>query len=224
MSTATSDDEGQDAFLAEMAEREAFEARFPAEKFGGIASAIGLPAEPGVLAGLRLSLLHPFYFFYVISSGKTRSREEWICGVTELRDAARALLKSLRYNWALVGASTPPDDPIFDPGFRGTVGSIVKRANEALVKLRSESGKVGAPTKWEFREELLPELARIYEGVTKRPAKAPRYTRESKANGGFRSFVVAVCNCLYTSVPGEISSKLPSGPLAVREELRKHGY
>lgn len=214
---------GDEQFLAEIAEREKFKAQFPPEKFAEIAAAIGLEPEPDVLVGLRRSLLHPFYSFCMISSGESFSRDEWINGLTKLRDAAQALLKSLRYDLALVTVRDAADDPIFDPTFRVTVRSIAKKANTQLIKLRSECDKPGAPTKWEFREVLLPDLVRVYEGLTERPAKVPRYTRESKSNGGFRSFVVAVCNWLRTNVP-EIVTKLPAGPLAVRAELRRHGY
>jgi hypothetical protein len=93
-----SDRETEEAgLLAEIAEREAFEARFPPETFARIAEAMGLPPEPEILLGLRRSLLETFYFFYAISSGESLSREERISGLTELRDAARSLSKSLRY-------------------------------------------------------------------------------------------------------------------------------
>jgi len=76
-----SDRETEEAGLqAEAAEREVFEARFPPETFSQIAEAMGLPAEPEILSGLRRSLLETFYYFYAISSGESSSREERISG------------------------------------------------------------------------------------------------------------------------------------------------
>ena len=69
-----SDRETEEAgLLAEIAEREALEARFPPETFARIAEAMGLTPEPEILSGLRRSLLETFYFFYAISSAQSLS-------------------------------------------------------------------------------------------------------------------------------------------------------
>ena len=81
--TRMSNRETEEAGLhAEAVGREAFEARFPPETFSRIAEAMGLPAEPESLSGLRRSLLETFYLFYAISSGESLSREERISGLT----------------------------------------------------------------------------------------------------------------------------------------------
>jgi hypothetical protein len=116
---------------AEAAEREAFEARFPPETFSRIAEAMGLPAEPEILSGLRRSLLETFYYFYAISSGESLSREERIYGLTELRDAARSLSKALRYSgaWITVGSlGKAADEPMYDKKFRATVRGLAAKA------------------------------------------------------------------------------------------------
>jgi hypothetical protein len=133
---------------AEVAEREAFEARFPPETFSGIAEAIGLPPEPEILSGLRRSLLETFYFFYAISSGESPSREEWISGLTELRDAARSLSKSLRYSgaWITVGSlGKAEDEPMYDEKFRATVRSLAAKAEKKIVELKSRRDQPGRP-------------------------------------------------------------------------------
>jgi hypothetical protein len=161
-----SDSANEDAALqVEIAEREGFEARFPPEAFGGIAVAMGLLPEPGVLSGLQRSLLHPFYSFYVIGSGESLSREQWICGLAEMRDAARALLKSLRFDLALATVASLAEDPIFDPQFRTTIRSVERKADARLVELRSKQDKPGRPKKDEFWEELLPDLVRTSESL-----------------------------------------------------------
>jgi hypothetical protein len=70
----------------------------------------------------------------------------------------------------------------------------------------------------------MPDLVRIriYEGWTEEEAKTPPHIRGRKF-GGFRSFVVAVNNCLRANLT-EVADKLPSGPSAVRSELRERGY
>jgi hypothetical protein len=220
-----SDRETEEArLLAEIAEREAFEARFPPETFSGIAEAMGLPAEPEILSGLRRSLLETFYFLYAISSGESLSREERISGLTELRDAARSLSKSLRYSraWITVGSlRNAEDEPLYDEKFRATVRSLAVKAEKKIVELKSRRDKPGRPTKEDFWE-LMPDLVRIYEGWTGSEAKKPRCISGRKS-GGFRSFVVAVNNCLRANLT-EVTDKLPSGPSAVRSELRKRGY
>jgi hypothetical protein len=208
------------AFLAEMVEREAFEARFPPEKFARIAIAIELPPEPDVLASLRRSLLYPFYFFSVIGSGESLSRQERIEGVTELRDAARGLLRSLRHDLELVTVGTITDDPIFDPQFRATVRSIAIRADAQIDKLRSERGQPGRPRKdfW----EILPDLAREYKRWTGEDPKKPRWVGGSEYAGKFYDFVVAVVECLRSNLaePKGVSN-LPDNPSAVGDGVRK---
>lgn len=220
-----SDRETEEAGLhAEAAEREAFEARFPPETFSRIVEAMGLPAEPEILSGLRGSLLETFYFLYAISSGESLSREERISGLTELRDATRSLSNSLRYSgaWITVGSlGEAEDEPLYDEKFRATVRSLAAKAEKKIVELKSRRDRPGRPTKQNFWE-LMPDLVRIYEGWTEKEAKKPPCTRDRKF-GGFRSFVVAVNNCLRANLT-EVADKLPSGPSAVRSELRKRGY
>jgi hypothetical protein len=57
---------------AEVAEREAFEARFPPETFSGIAEAIGLPPEPEILSGLRARCWRRSTFSTRSAPGKAR--------------------------------------------------------------------------------------------------------------------------------------------------------
>jgi hypothetical protein len=220
-----SDRETEEAgFHAELAEREAFEARFPPETFSRIAEAMGLPAEPEILTGLRRSLLETFYYFYAISSGESLSREERISGLTVLRDAARSLSKALRYSgaWITVGSlGNAEDEPLYDEKFRATVRSLAAKAEEKIIELKSRRDQPGRPRKEDFWE-LMPDLVRMYEGWTEKEAKTPPHIRGRKF-GGFRSFVVAVNNCLRANLT-EVSDKLPSGPSAVRSELRERGY
>jgi hypothetical protein len=216
-----SDRETEEAGLqAEAAEREVFEARFPPETFSQIAEAMGLPAEPEILSGLRRSLLETFYYFYAISSGESSSREERISGLTELRDAAR----SFRYSgaWITVGSlGKAENEPMYDEKFRATVRSLAAKAEKKIVELKSRRDQPGRPRKEDFWE-LMPDLVRIYEGWTGKEAKKPPGIRGRKF-GGFRSFVVAVNNCLLANLT-EVADKLPSGPSAVRSELRKRGH
>jgi hypothetical protein len=220
-----SDRETEEAGLhAEAAEREAFEARFPPETFSRIAEAMGLPPEPEILSGLRRSLLETFYFLYAISSGESLSRKERISGLTELRDAARSLSKALRYSgaWIAVGSlGKVEDEPMYDEKFRATVRSLAAKAEKKIVELKSRRDQPGRPKKEDFWE-LMPDLVRVYEGWTGNEAKTPPHIRGRKV-GGFRSFVVAVNGCLRANLT-EVTDKLPSGPSAVRSELRKRGY
>jgi hypothetical protein len=216
------DEDGDNAALQdEIAEREAFEARFPPEAFSGIAAALGLLSDQNMLSGLRGSLFHPFYFFYVISSGETLSRDDWICGLTEMRDAARTLLKSLRYGEALMTiGSAGGDDPVFDGKFRGTVRSIADRADAKITKLRSERNKGGRP-RIEFWE-MAPDLIREYRRWTGKEATKPRWLGGSKYAGEFYDFVVAVVDCLRDNLAEpHFLKNLPDSPSAIGDGLRK---
>jgi len=209
------------SFEAEIAEQDAFWERFPPEAFAKIAASIGLAPEPDILSQLRRSLFHPFYSFYVSSSGRSRSREEWISGLREMRVAARKLLKSLRYRLALVTIGSAEDDPLFDPNFRGNVRSIAERAEKKIGELRSKPPGKGGRPRTEFWE-ILPDLVREYRRFTDKKATKPRWVGGSKYAGEFYDFVVAVTDCLRMIInESEILNNLPDNASAVGDGLRK---
>lgn len=214
-------DSDNSAFQELMAEKEAFEARFPAEAFVGIAEALRLRPGPQILAGLRRSLLKSFYFFYVSSSGETPSRDDWICALTDMRDAARALLKSLPYRLVLMtAASGGEDDPLFYEKFRVSIRLIAERAEASIAKLRSERGVGGRPRK-EFWQ-LGADLVRVYRKWTNKQADKPRWVGGSKYAGDFYDFVVAVTKCLRANLSErQLLTNLPDNPSSIGDGLRK---
>ena len=77
---ATALEQEEEAQLA--AEREAFEARFPADAFTGIAKALKVRPTPENLAWLRDELLPDFYSLYFSCNQVKwlRARKKSICG------------------------------------------------------------------------------------------------------------------------------------------------
>jgi hypothetical protein len=216
-----SDSDSEEAERQADAERDGLEAGFPPEKFSGIVEAMGLPAEPEGLRALRCSLLDTLYFLHMTGSGQHPTREELESGITELRNAAWALDKSLRYSraWRTVGSlGSAEPDPLYDREFRTTLRKLAENAERKLIELRSRRDRAGRPPKVDFWE-ILPDLARVYQQGTGDEAKKQRYARGSR----FYSFVVAVNNFLKANMP-ELAKQLPKNPSAIRAGLRTRGY
>ena len=73
-----------------------------------------------------------------------------------------------------------------------------------------------------FRYDLVPGLIRVYEHITTKTAKIPRWYERHRAYGGaFYRFACAVRECLYHRLP-DARAALPSTDGALAQELQDH--
>ena len=166
-------DADEEAFPDEMA---AFEARFPPEAFAGVAAALRSAPEPQVLSTLRSWLLPEFYFFFISCPGEEPSRQEKIRQLEEQRDAATALLRSLKITGSLArtlrevaeGAGAEKHEE-----FRATLKRLADEADAKIQRLRSSRVRAGRPRKDAFRH-LSADLIRVYENLTRKVVQEGR--------------------------------------------------
>jgi hypothetical protein len=190
--------------------------------FEGVAQALGQPSDPETLSSLRRSLIEPFYFFY-LGSGDKPSRAERMEGLSELRDAARILLRLDRLSgnaWAALTRQT--FRAIWDEQFRATLQRVADDADRGIRRYRASKGKAGRPRKAAFWQ-LSADLIRLYERSPGQKAARPNWIGGSRHGGEFYEFVVAVWRCLRAvfSEP-QILRELPDNPDAIGDGLRKH--
>jgi hypothetical protein len=214
-------DAGDEASRDQIADLEAFEARFPPKAFAGVARALGLPRDPRELSSLRCSLIEPFRFFYE-GCGEEPTRAERVAGLCKLRDAARILLRLDPVDgdaWA--GLTRQTYRASWDAQFRATLQRVAKEADEGLQRHR---GRPGRPRKDAFRQ-LCADLIRVYEHFTGQEADRPNWLGGDKYRGAFYEFAVAVEQCLragFSEGKREVLKQLPVSVGAVGDGLWKH--
>jgi hypothetical protein len=200
--------------------REAFAARFPPEAFAPIAAALGFRPTPANVEALKRWLLPWSYQFFHSCTGKEPSRARRIAGLKQLRDAAADLRGSL---WvAFFGLPIDLLHDVLRAEFRTTVEQVRQEADASLQKLASVSARRGRPPKTAFRDYLVEDLVRIYEALTKNPARKPYWSRNTKRRDGpFYRFACAVQQSLRAYVP-EVRDALPKTDEALADELHAH--
>ena len=206
-----SDEAGLDeAARAEIADLEAFEARFPLKVFEAVAEALGIAEDPDAQACLRCCLLPEFRFFIANCSGEKLTREERVKRLNALRDAATALQVSLGPRGARLFLPRKFLGPeLVSDQFRATIRSLVDEAEAQLRRLRSSRNKGGRPPKEAIRL-LGKDLIRVFRKVK----EADELDWDS-----FYRFASAACGCLRSRVPG-VNCEFPKSRRALRETLR----
>jgi hypothetical protein len=217
------DEEGDDtAFQEMMEEKEAFEARFPPEGFAGVAEALGWHPDQETLAAIRTRLLPGFYFFFVSTEGTVPSRDDRVKRLSEVRDAAAALLSLVRRYGGLIDFWSVLDLAAWDEKSRTTVERLIEGADAEIRKLLSSRGRGGRPPKDQFRQ-LAADLVRAYERLTNSEATKPEWSGGSKFDGKFYEFAVAAERCFRVKVSErEVLKELPATSAALGDGLRKH--
>jgi hypothetical protein len=187
-----------------------------------VAEALRSAPEPQVLSTLRSWLLPEFYFFFLSCAGEEPTREEKIGQLEKQRDAATALLRSIRITGGLTRTLREVADGTGAEKreeFRATLKRLADEADEKIQRLRTSSGQAGRPPKNAFRQ-LAADLARVYKRLTGEEAKQPQWKGGSKYGGEFYDFMIAVERCLRTCLP-EVRDELPKSSSAVGDGLRK---
>jgi hypothetical protein len=220
----------QEVLEAEAADREAFEARFPAEAFTGIAEALKIRPKPENLSRLRGWLLPEFYYLSIVVPCKEATREEKIRRLKQLREAATILHSSITmfedvWPLNLLGPDGPfATDDIIDQ-FTATLQLLADTSGVEIEKLASSQSRRGRPPKNEPFRQLTPRLVRKYERLVKEPASCPNWLPDSGiygSTGSFYPFALAVWRCLQDHLPAEALAAIPSTEGGLAEELKKH--
>jgi hypothetical protein len=212
------------------AEREAFEARFPAEAFTGIAKALKVRPKPENLSRLRDWLLPDFYHYLDVRhllKAPTRKQEiDYLKKICEAATTLHSLLTSFHplvepLHWRArdEGAVGVTDH------FEATLQFLAATAAGDIEKLASEKPRRGRPSKNEPFRQLTPTLIRTYESIRKEPAESPYHLPDSRiydSKGSFHSFALAVWHCLKDNLPREARAVMPSNEGGLGEELKKH--
>ena len=195
----------------EIADREAFEARFPPEAFEDIAGALGVSADRPNLEVVRELLREDFSWFCSSRVGDKAVRAKHARELKTRARAAATLLSFLRSGSVLHQPLVLLGGP-FREKFLGVL--------EALARPPRSGGRYRPKDR--FRTELAPSLIWIYEHATSDKAKVPRWSADSRAYGGkFYRFACAVRQCLYDRVP-EVRAALPASDGALAQELQDH--
>jgi hypothetical protein len=212
------------------AQQEAFEARFPAEAFKGIAKALKIRPIPENLSRLRSRLLPEFYYLYLDVQGKKPTREEQIRRLTQLREAATNLHSSITifedvWPLNLLGPDGPFATDDMTDQFTATLQLLAETAAGGIEKLASRKSRRGRPAKNAPFRQLTPRLIGMYERHTKQPAGRPYWLPDSGvygSKGSFYRFALAVWHCLRDNLPAEARAAIPSTEIGLAEELKKH--
>jgi hypothetical protein len=202
----------EEAVRDEIADLEAFEARFPADAFEAAAEVLGIAEDPEAQARLRYCLLPEFRFFLANCSGEKLTREERMKRLKFLRDAATALQVSLGPGGARLLLPRKFLGPeLLSDQFRATLRSLADEADKQLLRLRSSRGKSGRPPKDAIRQ-LGKDLIRVFRNVKD---EADELNWEN-----FHRFASAACHCLRSRFP-EVNGEFPKTPRDMRETLRE---
>jgi hypothetical protein len=198
------------------ADREAFEARFPAKVFLGVAKTLNI-RDRAIFARLVRSLRAEFYIFHMGCQSKWPSRRTEMERLRELREAANLLALASADLWM-------PSNPLGEDEeeqFLATAKRLGTFWDEELTKLEAAPSAAGRPSHDEFHE-LIIGLIRTYQRVAKKPAKKPnmRFNKPGY-HGDFYQFAIAAWRCLRDHYP-EAADRIPYGKDALAEALRKH--
>lgn len=220
---AEGDSEEDERFQAEMAAREAFEARFPPEAFEPIAKALKVACTAENVATIRRWLIPDLEQAFSGNPVKEPSIPERKRELTRLRDAL-ALVERASPKWH--GAASLPwtiaDIGDGVPGqFTATVHRLHGRVKDELHELETRPARRGPKPKNLFRGFAI-DLVTIYKGMTRLEAKRPYWLPDSREYGSdFYTFAKSVWECIRICLP-EKRSFLPASELALAEELRNY--
>jgi hypothetical protein len=197
----------------DIADLEAFEARFPPGAFTVVAQALDLPEDLETLVWLRNLLVPEFRFFVESCPGEWFSRDERIARLEALRGAAVTLDRALgpggvkfdlpRRFWG--------SDLITDR-FIDTLRVLAREVNNQIQRLRASPGRRGRPRK-DAARQLGKDLIRVYEKIMGKRAKDLNF-------GRFYRFAAAASRCLRDSVP-EVDGEFHLSQSTLRESLRE---
>jgi hypothetical protein len=217
------------------ADRETFEARFPAEAFTEIAKALKVHPGPENLSRLRGRLLPEFYYLHSTALNKEPTRKEQIDQLQKVYEAASTLHSCLTaFDSFWLKLNLPVDLFALDEGvaegvtdqFIATLQRLAEAAARRVEKLASKNSRRGRPPKNTAFREFTPILVRTYEGVRKEPAGVPYYLPDSGgiygSKGNFYRFAAAVWLCLRKNLPEEGLVAIPSTEGGLAQELIKH--
>ena len=194
----------------EIADREAFETRFPPEAFEDIARALDVSTERPSLEALRDWLREDLHAFCSSGVADKSARAKRKRHLEKRAEAAATLLSSLRSGSLL-------DRPrvLLDGGFREKFMAVLE------VLARPPRPRRHRP-KDGFRHELVPSLIWVYEHITGDTAGKPHWLKDSRGYGGrFYLFASAVRRCLYDRAPG-VRAALSASDDALAQELQDH--
>lgn len=217
-------DGDDEAFQAEIAEREAFEARFPPEAFKPIARALKTSLTPENLATIRgwlMPYLDQSFSGNVVKKTTVPERRRELKRLGDALDlvwrASRRWHGAASLPWTLVGdlGNDVPEQ------FAATVQRLHRRVGEQLRDLEARPTRRGPKPKTTFRD-FAPDLVWVYERLTGEEAKKPYWLNDSGIYGGdFYRFAVAVWECVRECVP-QFKAELPQSEGALAQELQDH--
>ena len=214
----TADHSFDEALEARIADREAFEARFPPEAFGPIFQALNVEPTPENRFAILDCLEQSF-------SGKPVKKPSVAERRKELKGLRDALALVLRAAHRPPGAAFLPwtlgDLVDKKEKFAATLQRLHRGVAEQLRKLEVKPARRGPKPKTIFRD-FTPDLVWVYEKLTGEEAKKPYWLDDSARYGGaFYLFAVAVWECLRERLP-QLKDALPDSEVAVAQELRRH--
>jgi hypothetical protein len=196
----------------QIADLEAFEAKFKPENFAGGAHTLCLTDDPETLCCLRSLLLPEFRFFIESCSGAKATREEQVSRLERLRNTATELDGLLGPGGSQSGLPRRLwGSNLISDQFTQTLGVLALEAERQIQRLRSSpQGRAGRPRKETFRQ-LGADLIRTFEKITRRKAKDLHFD-------DFYLFAAAACRSLRVAVPA-VEAHLPQSVRALRESL-----
>jgi hypothetical protein len=217
------DDDGDDAaFQAEIAERAAFETRFPPEAFEPIARALNVPPTPENISAIRGWLMPDLEQSF---SGKVVKEPT----VPERRKELRRLRDALAMVWHAShrqhgSASLPWTLRDLGDGVPENLVAVLqrlhRRVDEQLRELEAVPARRGPKPKTTFRD-FTPDLIWLYEKMAGKEAKKPQWLVGNIYSGEFYSFSVAVWKCLRERLP-QLKDALPDSEGALAQQLQDH--
>ena len=215
----TDDDE---AFEARIADREAFEARFPPEAFDRIVLALNGVPTPGNRLAIRGWLMDCLEQSF---SGEPVKKPSVLERRKELKRLRDALSLVLRASHVPPGEASLPwtvgDFGEEQEKFVATLQRLHRGVAERLHKLEAVPARRGPKPKTTF-PDFAPDLIWVYERLTGKRAGKPHWLKDSGRYGGdFYFFAVAVWACLRERLP-QFKDALPDSEGALAQELQHH--
>jgi hypothetical protein len=208
----------------EAAKREAFEVRFPREVFLGVAKVLKI-RDPMVFTRLVRLLRDDFYGFS-LNCQNWPSRDVEIERLLKLRDAASLLASPGAWMSSInvLGRDLEflePLEEVEEEQLLAILKRLATHWDERLARLEARPSPRGRRSHYAFHE-LIVDLIRTYQQITKKRAKIPS-TRFGKPGyyGDFYQFAIAAWHCLWDRVP-EARHLMPSRDSALGEALRDH--
>jgi hypothetical protein len=206
----------------EIADLEAFEARFPRDAFEPIARALNVPPTPENNSAIRGWLMP---YLEESFSGNVVKKPT----VPERRKELRRLRDALALVWRASGrwhgsASLPWTLRDLGDGVPENLVAVLqrlhRRVDEQLRELEAVPARRGPKPKTTFRD-FTPDLIWLYEKMAGKEAKKPHWLAGNIYGGEFYLFSVAVWECLRERLP-QLKDALPDSEGALAQELQDH--